>query len=451
VRVPILLFACFLGVLAHALVLANFTPAWSHGDLVFPTWMVAGIAWCCALVLARQGKLALLPVVLGAVVLRGVTLISWPDLSDDIFRYVWEGELLTRGVSPFAFAPDHSSLEGLAQEMPEIHRQINHPGISAAYPPVTQAACALVMALQHHVEVGGVFMMRLFFTLCDLLVMWPLVALLRRAGKPLGMVVAWAWSPLVVTEFAGSGHFDSLGILLLLGSLALLCRSAGARSRMGHTLLAGAILVKYIPLLALPLAIRDRRPVLRGLGVLALVALAFLPAFLLEGGSSGLFSALGNYGLNWQSSGIVHPHLAQWFDSQFAQDGSWTDARRLVRGSLGATWLLVAAWVWFRRMDPVAATGVLLGLFLVLSPTLHPWYVTWIVPFIALGRGRPWSCPWTWLALTIPLTYVTLELWKREALWQQLPVVQAVIAIPVLLLMLAAAVRTLRADVGAVE
>ena len=63
--------------------------------------------------------------------------------------------------------------------------------------------------------------LRGFFALTDLLVLLPLALLARRSGasRVAPALVAWGWSPLVVLEFAGAGHFDSLGILALLAAL----------------------------------------------------------------------------------------------------------------------------------------------------------------------------------------------------------------------------------------
>jgi hypothetical protein len=259
----------------------------------------------------------------------------------------------------------------------------------------------------------------------------PLVALLRGLGKPVGMAVVWAWSPLVVAEFAGSGHFDSLGVLLLLSSLALFASSSPARRLCAHGWLAAAIVVKYIPLAALPFVVREKRPFRRAACVLVLAAASFLPLLLMEGGFQDLFSGIGEYGLRWQSTGLVHPHVSRIFEGWFELDGGLLDGRRMVRLTLGAVWLATALVVWRRRLDPVHSTGILLAAFLILTPTLHPWYVAWVVPFVAL---RP-SAAWIWLMITIPLNYITLDDWKVDDIWQESAAAQAVIAIPFFILL----------------
>jgi hypothetical protein len=424
--------ACFGALLLYVVFAASHAPVWENGAVIFPVWIAAGFAWWLAIGLAIRGAIGLGSVLVGAIVLRVIALGSWPDLSDDIYRYVWEGELVARGVSPYAWAPDAQRLGGIAAELPAIHGAVNHPSISASYPPLTEGVFACIVQLAQALNLGAILLMRILFTLCDLFLIVPIVLLLRQSGKPDGLVLAWAWSPLVVSEFAGSGHFDSLGILLLLGSLAWFARTTPAARTWGQVLLAGAILVKYIPLAALPFVCRGTGHGKRALSVLLLCVFGFLPLALMQGGFSGLLSGLGEYGLRWQSSGLVHPHLAQFFDEFFAADGGLFDARRLVRISLGGIWFGLALFVWKRKLDAAHSTGILLGAFLVLTPTLHPWYVTWIVPFIAL---RP-RASWIWLALSVPLTYTTLRAWKLEGVWEQSIWVQAAISVPFFLLLL---------------
>lgn len=415
---------CFLLVLFAIIEVARQVPFWEHGSNLIAWWITAGGAWAGALWLARAGSLGLRSIIPGAVLLRGVALLSFPDLSDDLYRYVWEGARVLEGVNPYAFAPNAPELVAAREAAPELFAAVNHPEVSAAYPPLMQFASAGVVALAHAVGVDAVFGMRVFFALCDLLVLWPLVVLLRRARLPLGMCVAWAWCPLVVVEFAGSGHFDSLGILLLMTALALVGDSTrGLRELGGMAALAGAVVVKYLPIAALPFLARGERRWQR-VGIVALLAaLSFVP-FLLMGG--GLQGGLGDYGLRWESGSLVQRHLEPLVEQIFSRDGRWLDSRIVTRGVLGLAWLAVGWRAWRRGLDAVHATGLMLFAFLVFSPTLHPWYVTWIVPFLAL---RP-RASWCWLVIAIPSAYAPLARWKLEGVWESSSLAAWFLALP---------------------
>ena len=54
-----------------------------------------------------------------------------------------------------------------------------------------------------------------------------------------------------------------------------------------------------------------------------------------------------------------------------------------------------------RIPDPVRATGASIGLLLLVSPVLHPWYLLWALPFAALSR----SASFLYLSASVPLAY----------------------------------------------
>src|SRR5690606_4536378 len=82
---------------------------------------------------------------------------------------------------------------------------INHPEYTAIYPPLAQASFLLVAAVWPSVTA-----MKLFFTLCDLLTLAVLLRWLPRLGRSPAWAVLWAFHPLVIAEFSGNGHLDSL-------------------------------------------------------------------------------------------------------------------------------------------------------------------------------------------------------------------------------------------------
>jgi hypothetical protein len=258
--------------------------------------------------------------------------------------------------------------------------------------------------------------MRVFYALCDLFVLVPLASILRRHGLPRSLLVVWAWCPLVVTEFAGSAHLDSLAILLLVSALALLDASRPWRLRSGRVLLglallAGAILVKLLPVCALPFVARGRGGLLRAGLVLALVALGFLPLALLEHRFTGLGRGLAEYAFRWEWQSLayrgVEPVLASFLDA----DEGLLDPRRVGRVVVGLVWIAWGVRAWRKGYGPIRGSGSLVGAWLVLTPTLHPWYVTWIAPFVVL---RP-SMAWTWLLATVSIGYLPLLVWREGA------------------------------------
>jgi hypothetical protein len=254
--------------------------------------------------------------------------------------------------------------------------------------------------------------------------------------------VAWAWNPWVALEFAGSGHLDVLALLCLVGALAVLAPEPmrGVRAALGLALLVAGAAVKLLPGVLVPFALRRTERPWRGLALVLLAAvLAALPFFLLTGAwprSAGL----GQYALRWESSSLLFRWIEPLFPRHLARDESWSDPRRLARLVVLALWVvpLGVAWVARWELERVAAWAV--GGFLLLTPTLHPWYLLWMAPFLAL---RP-SLAWGLLVGAAPLFYWPLALWRRAQVWEEPAWLWPALAGPFLALLLWEGLRAWR-------
>ena len=385
-------------------------------------------------------------VVLGALVLRLIALAGDLQLSDDLPRYVFEGGLVAEGVSPYGIPPNAPERAAFHERWEAVLGRVNHPDVAAAYPPLTQFACALIVALSGGpaAEAGlrAERALRYSFTACDLALLLPLFALLRRRRLATRRAVVWAWCPLVLGEYAGTGHFDSLGILLLVSGVAWLARIPGEarapgvrRAALGFLSLVAGALVKFLPLVALPFALRERRrPWIFAALCAALFALGYGALLLLDGGLRGVTGGVSEYALRWESFNLVFRWIERPVSAAFEHDGSWLDARRVARGLILAVWSAAFVVAYVRRFDLARASAFLIGAFLVLTPTLHPWYLTWIVPFLALRSGRvPFA--WFFLVAVAPLLYWPLTEWRQSAVWVEPNWLWPLVALPFFVLL----------------
>ena len=180
-----------------------------------------------------------------------VTLVfSPPSLSDDIYRYLWEGRLVLNGANPFTQAPDDPSL---APYRDEYHGLINNREISTIYPPVAQAIFAVSQTFSRHPTP-----MKALAALGDFLLVLLLWRILVVRQMSPGRVLVYAWNPLPLIEFSGSGHIDVFAILFLLLSLHLLDRERGGWSALALGL---SFLTKFFAVCLLPLFWLRRRRV----------------------------------------------------------------------------------------------------------------------------------------------------------------------------------------------
>ncbi len=356
---------------------------------------IAGTSWVRGAAAPSRGPgperlpRVLLLVALAALAVR-LPLLRWPaELSDDVFRYVWEGRVWRAGFSPFAHAPDADALAPLRDA---TWAQVNHRAVSSIYPPLAQAWFWLLAPL-------GPLGFRVAAMLADVLTATVLAQRDDRAGW------AWALLPLPAIESAANGHLEALGCLLVALTLAG-WRGAGL----------AAALVKLLPAVMLL-----REPPRRALLWAALGALAFLPML-----GPGLLRGLATYGEHWSFNGSAWP-LLSWLTG----DGAL--ARQLLFG-VGAGVSLLAAT---SRARPPELMLIVSGAFVLLSPTVHPWYTLWpLLPALWL-RERAFVL----LAALVPLAYVVLTTDTMHGGWREWPLTRWLIWTPVYALLVADAWR----------
>ncbi|HEX2995497.1 MAG TPA: hypothetical protein VHP14_11770, partial [Anaerolineales bacterium] len=391
--------------------------------LVGITAMV-NIALACMLYYGERGMVAWSPFVILAVALglRLLVLFSPPQLSDDIYRYLWDGSNLLQGINPYVAAPSDltppSSLEA-------IHSQINHPDYVTIYPPAAQIVFSGGAALG-----GTVTGIKEFLVLFDMGLCALLILLLKRLEMPVWWTVLYAWNPLPVLEIAGSGHVDGTGLTMLIGSFTLLAedRRSGSGSELKHwpfllsgILMAGAGLVKLFPFILAPVLfmivpVKRRLHFAVGfLSTLSALSLAFLPHL------ANMASSLGTYARNWEFAGFA-------FNTLRILVGSGTGTRL----SLLSFFLLVVAAIVLhlarslsRTKTPAAklhqalkACYAIAMAFLLLTPTLQPWYTLSLAVFLPFCPGSAGLvlCWAVFLTYQVQIPYFILGQWV-ENLW----------------------------------
>src|SRR5205814_4269447 len=175
----------------------------------------------CALIWrgAAASRRGLLGVIGFALVFRLALVPTQPLLSDDVYRYVWDGRVQAAGINPYRFVPADDALAPLRDA--EVYPKINRRDYARTiYPPAAQA----FFLVTHVVAGDGVVRMKLAAVAIDMLSIGLLVALLRRRRLDPARVAVYAWHPLVVWEFGHSGHVDALAVMLLVGALYALER-----------------------------------------------------------------------------------------------------------------------------------------------------------------------------------------------------------------------------------
>lgn len=355
-----------------------------------------------------SGRLALAFAVILGLIFRASLFPEAPFFSDDHFRYLWDGLLQLRGINPYRYAPADPALAGIDEA---LRAQVNHPTVPTIYPPLAQIAFALV-ALSGAGWVG----LKTIWLACDI----AIAALLYRMVSPqrrLAALTLYWWSPLVVIEVAWNAHLDLLGALPLVVAIWLASRAPPRSVGVGLTV-AAAALVKYFAILDLPAA-ANRGRLVRTLATFTLAVVALYLPYLAAG--PGLFGGLGIYADVWRFNDGLFAVLAWTAGSEsLAKAVAAAIVLALVLQSVRNDWTLEKTAFW--------VTGAIL----LLSPTVHPWYLLWMVPLIALRPNRAWL----YLSGSVFLAYYGLGTYRAEGVWPEPWWQKAAIYVPFLLLLM---------------
>src|SRR5260370_1525737 len=97
-------------------------------------------AWL--IVRARGARSTLIIVLVLAGIFRLSIVFAPPYLSDDIYRYVWDGRVQAAGINPYRYTPADEHLQSLRDE--EVYPKINQPDSAPPlHPPSTQPPSSL--------------------------------------------------------------------------------------------------------------------------------------------------------------------------------------------------------------------------------------------------------------------------------------------------------------------
>ncbi len=452
---------CYLTLLSHGWWSAGF--AYDVDNDAMPTWtyMLVQAGLCLSLIgtfawmrHASVRHLGWVLLVVGAV-LRLVALFGEPIHESDFYRYLWDGKVAKHGVNPYRFEPgalflheqgieiefpDQDSgvtwrgrtfeadetevigrLNALRDENPVLFDRVSHKAVTTIYPPVAQGIFHFSQMLFGDSVVG----LKLLIVGFDMGVVFVILQILGRMGRPAAWAVLYAWNPLPIKEFANSAHYDPVAIFFVVLAvwLAMGEGSPGRRVLGAALALALGTLAKYFAILLLPvIVVAIHREGLApaspggtiggrfwrafysrevwwggGLFVIACV-IGFAPYLCWDGGgAAAVFRGLRTYHEHW----VYSPGLFALIE---AGVGRFTDDPLPVSKWI-ALLLLGGVIVWVSlvsKRDLAARCFIVTAALFALTPTAFPWYFCWTLALI------PFQERFSWLVLgaLLPLNYL---------------------------------------------
>jgi hypothetical protein len=357
-----------------------------------------------------EGKLKemILLILLPALLFRLTVCFSLPALSDDFYRYLWDGHLSINGLNPFRHLP--ADLIQSPWKLPEsavfqqLFPELNSPGYFTVYPPFAQGLFALAARLFPDNIFAATLLLKGSVFLAEAGSIAIMLRLLHKWKLPLALAVLYAWNPLVITELCGNLHLEAFMIFFLLAALLLLESGKWKPAAIPFAL---AICSKLIPLMLVPLLIRRLgwgKSLVFGLLTAGWTFLAFFP-FWHQDTLPNLLESTSLYFQHFEFNGGIY-YVLRWAGSHLLG----YNPLGIVGPVLGILVLGGILWLAFRtpapswKNFPVLALGAF-SLYLFLGTTIHPWYVSSLVA-LSVFSGFRYALVWSAL---IPLTYLAYQ------------------------------------------
>ncbi len=365
-----------------------------------------------------------------AVIARFLLLFSFPNLSDDLYRFIWDGRLLNQGINPFEQLPGYyllagNEVQGITQA---LFDELNSPEYFTVYPPVCQAIFAFSTWLFPNSILGTVVTMKAFFLFFEMGTIFLGIRLLDHFKLDRKQILWYALNPLIILELTGNLHFEALMVFFLVAAIYFYIKSEAAQSSVslalprlipkgslarrhtfGNFLLSGvaigfAIATKLLPLMFLPFFIKRlgwKKAMIYftviGVTVVALFTPLFSSVFL-----SNIGSSIGLYFQRFEFNGSIY-YLLRWLGQQI----TGYNLIRFLGPILAGIVFLGINFRAFRETD-LSTLQLLrqmlfaLTLFLFCTTTVMPWYLSGLILF-SVFTGHRYPVVWSFFIL---MTYV---------------------------------------------
>ena len=315
-----------------------------------------------------------------AILFRFIFVFSIPVLSNDFYRFLWDGHLIRLGINPFLYTPEQiidtlsfPLADKLYQGMGALS-QSNY----TCYPSLHQFIFFLASIISPNSIFGSIVVLHIFMLLAAIGNIYFIHELLIRWNLPKVNLVLFALNPFIIIELTGNLHFEGIMIFFLIWAMYLLSKS--------KHLIAGIVFglsasIKLIPFIFIPILFRKlgaRRwlifCIITGITFLVL----FIPFFNKEM-INNFFTSLDLYFQKFEFNASIY-YIIRAIGYHIKGYNIIHTAGIILGITAFVSVLIITVFTkktsGYHIFKPMMFT---LTIYYFLSTTVHPWYITTVV------------------------------------------------------------------------
>jgi len=350
---------------------------------------------------------------------RLVFLVADPNLSQDFYRFIWDGQLLLNGVNPYLFTPDEL-MQGSKVQIPNA--QILYEGMGSLsaknfsnYPPINQFLFAAATFLGMGKVMGSVIWLRILIITADLGTVYFGRKLLLNLNLSPNLIFWYFLNPLIIIELTGNLHFEGAMLFFFIWALYLISIE---KYLWATPIYAASILLKLVPILFLPLFLRHfgfKKALVFYTSVIVVCLLYLIPFYTSEF-IANYSKTIGLWFSNFEFNASMY-NLVKYIGVDFFEAKPWELIKSYGSGVKIATGMLILTLAFSKKhqklVDVIASMFIVLLSYYFLSATVHPWYLVFL---LGLGLFTQYKFTIWWSALVILSYYAYSQPDFRENL-----------------------------------
>ena len=354
--------------------------------------------------------------ILGALI-RGLFLFYTPELSQDFYRFIWDGNIQILGINPYLYTPDH-----LIEIIGFPNDKMLYKGMGSLsssnfsnYPPLSQYLFKIMGYLNRSDLFLPVLSLRIIYLIGEFFIFFTGIALLKKINLNPEYIGWYFLNPIIIIEGIGNLHSEAFMLCFTLAAVLFIARN---KSILGGLFMSLAIAIKLLPLLIFPVFFRYL-----GIKKFFMFSFSILTFSLILWGPFLEAEMITNY----------QKTIGLWFTT-FEFNGSvfniirtigyevkgYNIIRKLGKITPYITIGLVVIFTFLRSNRNLKSVFksmlFLLSCYFFISTTVHPWY---IINLIFLGILTGYAFPLLW-SLTVFWSYSAYgpEFFKEQMIWQ---------------------------------